>query len=405
MKKTVTIAVVGLGGYGEVYLQGLLEQPEKVDFALIAGIDPKPENCSRLPLLKKLGVPIYSSLDSFYAEGGKADLVLLSSPIQLHSVHTCLALEKGSNVLCEKPLAGSIQEADVMIKARNRNGKFVAIGYQWSFTDTIQAIKRDVLAGKFGAPKRLKTLALWPRDFAYYNRNNWAGRQKSGDGRWILDSPVNNAVAHYLHNMLFVLGDQMTSSARLLSVEAELYRANPIENYDTAALRVLTDRDVEILFLVSHAVPEMIGPIKHYEFENATLTFSGLNSHFIARFSDGTKKDYGSPDPQQIKKMWDCIRAVTSGEEIACGIEAAREQTRVMNGAQESMPTIVEFPQNLLSKTGEAGKQLTVCAGLAEEMQECYKRYQLPSERELGWAVRGQKIDLRNYSHFPSAQK
>ncbi|MBN1542922.1 Gfo/Idh/MocA family oxidoreductase [candidate division KSB1 bacterium] len=402
MKKNVGIAVVGLGGYGEVYLEGLLEKPQDQCFQVVAGIDPQPQRCSRLPMLNELKIPLFDSLESFYEKGGEADLVILSSPIQLHSIHTRLALENGSNVLCEKPLAGSIQEAQEMIDVRDRSGKFVAIGYQWSFTDTIQALKHDYLEGRFGRPIRLKTLALWPRDESYYKRNNWAGRKKGADGRWVLDSPVNNAVAHYLHNMLFVIGDRFNLSARPKTVLAELYRANAIENYDTATLRVFTDSNVEILFVVSHAVPEMTGPIKEYEFENAVLRFDGLFSHFVAEFRNGDKKDYGSPDPQQIKKMWDCIRAVRTGEEIACGPEAAREQTRVMNGAQESMAVIVDFPSHLIHTSGEPGKTLTICAGLEKELTACYQNNQLLSERDIDWASAGKPIDLSSYTHFPS---
>ena len=131
------------------------------------------------------------------------------------------------------------------------------IGYQWSFSKAIQSLKNDIIKGLFGKPIRLKTLALWPRDDEYYGRNNWAGRIKENQGKWVLDSPMNNAVAHYLHNMFYVLGFEVDSSAVPKQVIAECYRANPIENYDTAVCRILTTDDVEILFYASHASHRM----------------------------------------------------------------------------------------------------------------------------------------------------
>ena len=95
---------------------------------------------------------------------------------------------------------------------------------------------------------------------SYYNRNDWAGRIKSDSGEWVLDSPANNAMAHYLHNALYVLGETPTTSARPISVQAELYRANPIENYDAAVLRVMTDKNVEVLFYGAHTVPDEAHP-------------------------------------------------------------------------------------------------------------------------------------------------
>ncbi len=399
LKEHVTVAVVGLGGYGEVYLEGLLDKKQDPDVSIVAGIDPYPERCSRLDTLKDLSIPIYPDIETFYQQGGTADLVILSSPIQLHRDHSCLAMEHGSNVLCEKPLGGTIQEAQDMIDTRDETGKFVAIGYQWSFTDPVQSLKRDIQNGVFGAPKTLKTLALWPRDESYYARNSWAGKQKDPQGRWILDSPVNNAVAHYLHNMFFVLGDRFDNSARPTTVTAELYRANPIENYDTAVLKTKTTENVDILFVVSHAIPDMIGPVKQYEFENATIHYNGLFSEWTIEFKSGQKETLPSPDPDQIKKMWDCIDAVRTGEPIACGPEAASMQTLCMNGAQLSS-NIHDFPKESLEIQGEEGKRLTVVKGLDEVLKTCFEQSKFPSELGASWALPGKPIDLTQLDRF-----
>jgi len=397
---TVKLALVGLGGYGLVYLEGLLDQKRNDDFRIVAGIDPEPQRCTRLQELKAMEVPIFHSMDEFFNKG-TADLVIISSPIQMHLPQTRFALSRGSNVLCEKPLGATIQEAGQMIKARDDAKKFVAIGYQWSFSDAIQALKRDIQSGVLGAAKRLKTIALWPRGKAYYTRNNWAGKLKDEKGNWVLDSPANNALAHYLHNMLYILGDQVDSSAKPVSVTAELYRANPIENYDTFAARVVTQSDVEILFYGSHAIEEERGPVITYEFENATVNYNGRNSNMVAHFSDGSVKNYGTPDDDQVKKMWDAIRAVQTGEKIVCGPEAASSQTLCVNGMQESMPEIVNFPNEQISIRGEIGDKIKYVKGLKDSLLECYEKNALPGELGFEWSKSGKEIDLRNYHEFP----
>ena len=87
-----------------------------------------------------------------------------------------------------------------------------------------------------------------------------------------LDSVASNATAHYLHNMFYVLGDSVEKSAKPVKWLPS-YRANPIENFDTAAIRAKTEEGVEILFLTTHAVN--IHPIPQfcYEFENARVVF------------------------------------------------------------------------------------------------------------------------------------
>jgi len=78
-------------------------------------------------------------------------------------------------VLCEKPVSATVQEALRMAAAEKQARGFVAIGYQWSFADAIQSLKRQILAGDLGRPRRLRTLVSWPRDAAYYARTGWAG--------------------------------------------------------------------------------------------------------------------------------------------------------------------------------------------------------------------------------------
>lgn len=54
----------------------------------------------------------------------------------------------------------------------------------------------------------------------YNGRNAWAGARDDGAGTWILDSPINNATAHYLHNVLYVMGPAVDRSIRPVSVRS-----------------------------------------------------------------------------------------------------------------------------------------------------------------------------------------
>lgn len=393
----VTVLLVGVGGYGNNYVNSLLEEHEKRGVKIAGVVDPHPESCQRLVELKQLQIPFFEAMEDFYAKYS-ADLAVISSPIQFHCHQTCLALENGSNVLCEKPVSATIQEARKMMAKEKETGKFVAVGYQWSFSDAILNLKADVQAGILGRPKRLKTLIFWPRNEEYYKRS-WAGKQKDSAGNWILDSVANNATAHYLHNMLFVLGEGL-ASAEPAQVTAELYRANKIENYDTAAARIYTAAGVELLYLASHATQELQEPIFTYEFEEATVTFGQESAEIVAVFRDGRRKVYGDPFKGLYNKLWRTVEAVRDGREIPCGLKAASSHTICINGMQESMPEICEFPQELIRKTGEP--KLTWVQGLAEEFRACYDMWQLPSERQIPWAKRGKEIDLRGYEFFPS---
>ncbi|MDH7512257.1 MAG: Gfo/Idh/MocA family oxidoreductase [Clostridiales bacterium] len=400
MNEPVSLVLVGIGGMGSVYLEALLDKWESGVFRLAGAVDPEPERCPHIDKLHLLGVQIFEKLEDFYARE-RAQLAIISSPIQFHPLQTRLALAHRSHVLCEKPVAATIQEARDMLEAKKEAGKHVAIGYQWSFSSAIQRLKKDIKQGIFGRPKRLKCLYLWPRDEAYYRRNDWAGKKRDSKGRWILDSPANNAMAHDLHNMFYILGKTGETSALPARVEAELYRAYDIENFDTGVLRCFTEEGTEILFYVSHACEADTGPVFRYEFEAGAVEARGRNADIKALLATGEAINYGNPDSEPLRKMWEAMDCAKRETIPACGIEAAVSQTLCLNGAQESMPEITNFPFSLIKRRGEPGQMSITVKGLEDVLGECYEKNLFPSELGVSWSKKGKVIDLTHYRNFP----
>jgi predicted dehydrogenase len=399
MHKPVSIVLVGIGGMGAVYLAALLENKEKRDFRLVGAVDPQPRRCPLLAELQALDIPVFERLEEFYGRH-RADLAIIASPIHFHCTQTCLSLSRGSCVLCEKPAAGTVQEVDRMREAERAAGKWVAVGFQWSFSSAIQALKNDLRGEMYGRPLRLKCLYLWPRNETYYRRNDWAGKLKDTEGRWILDSPANNAMAHDLHNMFYVLGRERETAARPVRVEAELYRAHEIENFDTAALRCLTGDGVEILFYVSHAASIDTGPVFSYEFEGGEIRAAGRDTE-IRGFLPAREKSYGTPDREPLRKMWEAIDSADGQTLPSCGLEAALGQILAVNGAQDSMPEVQKFPGTIIVSKGEPGSREVTVAGLAEVFEECYRKNALPSELGVSWSRKGRLVSLTDYLYFP----
>jgi predicted dehydrogenase len=409
----VSIVLSGIGGMGAVYLKALLDTWDEGRFRLEGTIDPVPERSPHLARLKALRVPVYPNLESFY-HMHEAEFAIISSPIQFHAPQTCLALERGSHVLCEKPAAATVQEIRDMIEARdravrddrvvrdNRVGRRVAVGFQWSFSDAIQSLKADIRQGRFGAVKRMKCLYTWPRDLAYYGRNDWAGKRRDSSGAWILDSPANNAMAHDLHNIFYVLGREIDACALPVEVEAELYRAYDIDNFDTAAVRLRLDGGAEILFLVSHVSRDDTGPVLRYEFERGDVTARGRASDILAAFADGSARNYGSPDAAPLKKLWDGIESVRTGAAPVCGLEAALGQTLAVDGMQDAAQGIAGFPKELVRFEPSPSGGRRWVEGLDDVFARCYEEGKLPSEIGAPWGRASGRIDLRGYRRYPS---
>jgi hypothetical protein len=197
--------------------------------------------------------------------------------------------------------------------------------------------------------------------------------------------------------MLYLLGATRETSAAPAVVQAELYRANAIENFDTAAIRCHTACGVEVLFYTSHAITERRGPRSRFEFELAHVDFDTAGSgEFVARFRDGRVKYYGHPNFDRHEKIWQAVDSVRTGKPIACGIAAAMPHAMCVAAAQESAGEIEDFPQRLRRVIGYDGDATVTIDGLGEQLIECYEREILPSEHpELTWARPGVPIDLR----------
>jgi predicted dehydrogenase len=393
--------MVGGGGYGYFYLKTLLEQIPADQARLCGVVDPQARQSGHYRHLIEAGVPIFDEIDEYYQAGYRADLAVIVSPIQFHASQSCIALSQGTHVLCDKPIAPVVQEADRLIEAARKGEPWCMIGYRWSFSRAVQNLKRDIRRGLFGKPLRMKTLIFWPRDDAYYQRNNWAGRIKDDCGRWVLDSPASNAMAHFLHHLFYVLGVETSSSARPEEAVAELYRANPIENFDTGICRAHAECGVEVLFYGSHATQSRQEPTFHLEFENAAISYNEPTPEIVVQTREGRVWSYGSPeDDPQFQKLFAAVRAVHTQEPVVCGPQAARAQCVCINGMQDSVETIESFPHSIIRRDEE--KKRWLAAGLDDVLRECYRKDALPSEIGTPWAQRGVTVDLRHYARYPS---
>jgi hypothetical protein len=185
-------------------------------------------------------------------------------------------------------------------------------------------------------------------------------------------------------------------------VDAELYRANGIETFDTCALRVKTLDEVEIMFYVSHTIRNNKGPVFSFEFEKASISYTeGLNENQItAVFHDGTKKVYASSGTTPCEdKLRVCLAAIASGSHtIPCGLETAYPQLQCVNAITEAVPEITVFPESLVQVDEETNSVWV--NGLEEGLKSCFEEGVLPSEAAMSWAAPAKSADLRDYRIF-----
>lgn len=381
--KKVKVVLVGIGGYGGAYVEDILRNPDEL-IELVGVVDPYPERCVLINELREKGISIYYDMDSFYKEQS-ADLAVISTPIFLHAEHILKALENRSNVLCEKPLCSDENDIEKLRVAQMKSGKFVYVGYQWAFSSAITTLKKDILEGKFGKLIEMKSLVLRPRTREYFGRGvGWAGKIKAADGRFIYDSIANNSAAHYLFNMLYIMGKE-GKAAEPSEVSAELMRINDIENFDACRIFVTFPGGGEGCFIAAHPVDKEVEPIFEYRFENGSVyysvqdidkTYNLLPENYtevgdiVAVMNDGSRKNYGDPMANGCAKMHIAAKAVREENygEGCCGIEATSVHTRLINYIQKNYSIKNIAPELLREKDN-----LVYGEGLFEKALECYK--------------------------------
>ena len=154
---------------------------------------------------------------------GLVDIITLPVAIHTHYDMAKRGLEAGYNIILEKPPVPTVQQLDDLMRVERETGNFVAVGFQMIYSRSLRRLKEIILEGRLGEIKEITCRGYWPRTDGYYRRNEWAGKVIV-DGQLVLDGPMNNALAHYLNNMLFIAGPDMDSSAGLLT---EAPRARP----------------------------------------------------------------------------------------------------------------------------------------------------------------------------------
>ena len=214
------------------------------------------------------------------------DLLVVPTPIQLHAEMHRAGVELGLPVYLEKPPTLDHAELEQMIACDRLARKASLVGFNFIIERTRLALKTRLLAGEFGSVQGATLGALWPRPADYFRRNNWAGRLMM-DGRVVLDSCFGNALAHFVHNLLFWTGrDTLYSWAQLAAVRAELYRAHAIEGADTFFVEADTVAGVTLRFALSHACAGASSQTETVICEKATLRYI-IGQQAEIRWTDG----------------------------------------------------------------------------------------------------------------------
>lgn len=369
------VALIGVSGYGRIHLQLLRECRERGEVNLVAAVVINPaEEADNVAELQSRGCKIYPGYETMLdAERGRIDLCMIPTGIHWHAEMTIAALRAGMNVLVEKPLAASMADVEAVRLAERESGKFVAVGFQDYYETGTQWLKEQVHAGAIGELQNVRFLGIWPRPRSYYLRNNWAGRLQV-DGRAVLDSPLNNAFAHFAMLALYFAGDGRDVAAAARVEDVELYRTHTIESFDAAVVRLRTATDVRIWLGVSHVCHPQFEPEIRLTGSLGTACWNYEKEAWVDHRDDGVRRHVVVDITQARREMMAAVLSrLQRGDVTICSPEIARHHAQVIadlhtNRAISTVPaSLVEWSQSATSTAA-----VPIVAGLEDAMHRAY---------------------------------
>ena len=368
--------LIGAGGYAANYVRKLQHQSLAEHLELVAVVDPYASQSEQYENFKHL--PIFSQPEEFFANH-TADLAIVSSPIHRHFDQCMAALDAGVHVLCEKPLVPTISQLNQLSDKAKANNLTLAVGFQLSYAKDMMQIKERILAGEFGRAISMKAFVSWPRDWAYFNRGSgWAGKRFFRNGLLVNDAVASNATAHYIHNMLFLLGESMNTAAPVTGLAAECYRANDIETFDTIVFRGKA-AGADVFYTATHTAQETIQPLLEYKFEKADIKIQIYipEGHTITHANGRVEKISMDIDHGEWNKLINTADCIKGQATAICDVETVRPITQLLDDIFANV-SFQPFKDGSVIQDEEKG--CTYVQGLLPRLLEGHEQGKLPSE-------------------------
>ncbi len=193
MSKEVKVGIVGLGrsGWG-IHADAFAKRPNM--YKVIAVSDPIGERC--VEAVRKFGCKAYSDFGTFLGED-EIELVVIATPSHLHASQTISTLKAGKKVVCEKPMATSLTDADAMIEVGKDTGNLLTVFQNRRYDPDFLKVKEVIKSGKLGCIVLIKM-----RSHSFGRRWDWQTLKRFGGGE------LSNNGPHVIDQALQLLGEK-----------------------------------------------------------------------------------------------------------------------------------------------------------------------------------------------------
>ena len=185
-------AIIGCGRIGQRHAEQIIQQGN-----LIAVCDILHERSNALAT--QYNTKSYYSIEELLAEDLDIDVLAVCTPNGLHATHSIQALQKGLNVLCEKPLCLTTIEGNEMINVAKLADKKLFVVKQNRYNPPVVFLKELLKENKLGKIFSFQINCFWNRPPAYYT--GWKGTKQMDGGT------LYTQFSHFIDLLFWLLGD------------------------------------------------------------------------------------------------------------------------------------------------------------------------------------------------------
>jgi UDP-N-acetylglucosamine 3-dehydrogenase len=220
-ERKLGVGVIGTGGISRgAHLPNLARNP-RVNLVAVADID--------IAKARQAGedfgaANVYDNYQDLLANP-EVEAVTVTTWPTAHAEPVIAAARAGKHILCEKPIASTLEEADAMVDAAEQAGVKFTMGYQHRFGTELPLIKRLLDEGVVGRPMGMTQIGVNPSS----HKVPWFLQKRLSGGGVLIDWGIYTA-----HTILWLMGPVET-----------VYATSAIFRPEVEVAGVLTDVDVE----------------------------------------------------------------------------------------------------------------------------------------------------------------
>ncbi|MCV6585256.1 MAG: Gfo/Idh/MocA family oxidoreductase [Marinibacterium sp.] len=293
------VAILG-GGIGQKHLAGFLASPTRFRVQTICDLNPDVAK----PMAERCDAHVTDDIDSVLADP-EIDIVDICLPPVMHAPIAIRALEAGKHVIVEKPIAGSLVEADRIAAAEAASGKRVFPVFQYRFGRAFEQLSALKAAGLLGDPQVATLETHWNRKANYY-ANPWRGTWAHELGGAVLSHAI------HIHDLLGQVFGPVSEVSAMLAT-----RANPVATEDCGAMSFVMQNGALVTSSITLGAPTDSSRLR--------LVFSGLSAESARNpYAPGEQQwRFIARDTSKQKEIDDTVASVPQVKQGFVGFCAA----------------------------------------------------------------------------------